>query len=60
MHRRQLVYEAPVIRPIRMRCGEITVKVGKSVKWIVARVIVGATNMRTKEGAYVISLSKRD
>jgi len=56
----QLVYEAPVIRPIRMRCGEITVKVGKSVKWIVARVIVGATNMRTKEGAYVISLSKRD
>jgi hypothetical protein len=56
----QLVPKAPVIRPIRMRCGEVTVKVGGDVNSIDARVVMGATNMRTKEGSYVIFLKRMD
>jgi hypothetical protein len=56
----QLVPKAPVIRPIRMQCGKVAVKVGGDVKRIEARVIMGATNMRTKEGSYVISLKEKD
>jgi hypothetical protein len=56
----QLVPKAPVIRPIRMYCGKVVVKVGGDVKHIEARVIMGAINMRIKEGAYVISLEKKD
>ena len=56
----QLVPKTPVIRPVRMRCGGVTVKVGGDVKHIEAKVIIGATNMRTKEGSYVITLKKKD
>jgi len=56
----QLVPKAPVIRPIRMRYSKVTVKVGGDVKRIEARVIMGAINMRTKDGSYVISLEKKD
>lgn len=55
-----LVPEVPVISPIKMRCGEVTVKVSDDVKHIEAEVIMGAINMRTKEGSYVISLEKKD
>jgi hypothetical protein len=56
----QLVPKAPVIRPIRMQCGKVAVKVGGDVKRIEARVVMGAINMRIKEGSYVISLEKKD
>jgi hypothetical protein len=56
----QLAYKTPVIRPIIMHCGEVTVKVGGDVKHIEALAIIGATNMRTKEGTCVISLKKKD
>jgi hypothetical protein len=56
----QLVPKVPMIRPIRMRCGKIAIKVGGDVKRIEARVVIGAINMRTKEGSYVISLEKKD
>lgn len=56
----QVVYETPVIRGIEMSCDGVIVKVGKNVKRIEARVIVGATNMRTRDGSYVIPLKKKD
>ena len=56
----QLVPKVPVIRPIRMRYSKVTVKVGRNVKRIEARVVIGAINMRTKAGSYVISLEKKD
>jgi hypothetical protein len=56
----QLVYKIPVIRTIRMRCGGVVVKVDSGVSEIEAEVIIGATNMRTKEGSYVIALKKKD
>lgn len=56
----QLVYKIPVIRTIRMRCGGVVVKVASGVSEIEAEVIIGATNMRTKEGSYVIALKKKD
>lgn len=56
----QLVWKIPVIRAIRMHCDGVIVKVGKNVKRIEARVIVGATNMRTRDGSYVIPLKKKD
>ena len=55
----QLVPKAPVIRPVRMQCGKVAVKVGGDVKRIEARVVMGAINMRTKEGSYAISLEKK-
>lgn len=56
----QVVSKAPVIRPIRMHCGEVVVKVDSGVSEVEAKVIIGATNMRTKEGSYVIGLKKKD
>lgn len=56
----QLLYKLPVIRPIKMRCGKVTVKVGGDVKQIETRVIMGAINMRTRDGSYVIPLEKRN
>lgn len=53
-----VVYKAPVIRPIGMYCDGVIVKIGRDVKRIEARVITGATNMRTKEGSYVIPLKQ--
>jgi hypothetical protein len=43
-----------------MHCGGVVVKVASGVSEIEAQVIMGATNMRTKEGSYVISLKKKD
>lgn len=54
----QLIYTAPVIRLIRMQCQGVVVKVDSDVEQIEARVIMGATNMRTKEGPYVIPLKE--
>lgn len=58
----QLVYGFPVIPlipPIRMHCNGAVVKVDSAVERIEAHVIMGATNMRTKEGTYVISLKEQ-
>jgi ribosomal protein L7Ae-like RNA K-turn-binding protein len=55
----QLILTMPVIRPIRIRCGGVVVKVDSGVEQIEARLITGATNMRTKEGSYVIPLKRR-
>jgi len=52
----QLIYSPPVVRPINMLCKGVIVKVDNDVQQIEARVIMGATNMRTKEGNYIISL----
>jgi hypothetical protein len=54
----QLLYSLPVIRPVGMKCYGATVKVSKNVKQIEARLIIGAINMRTKDGDYLISLEK--
>lgn len=54
----QLLYSLPVIPPVEMECDGATVKVSKRVKQIKAKVIIGAVNMRTKEGDYVISLEE--
>ena len=56
----QLQYTLPVIRPVQMRCSEVVIKVDSGVSEIEARVVMGATNMRTKDGSYVISLKKKD
>jgi hypothetical protein len=50
----------PVIKPVRLRLDGVIIKVGKSVEQVETHVIMGATNMRTKEGSYVISLKKKD
>jgi hypothetical protein len=55
-----LSYDVPVIKPIRHRCAGITVKVDRTVRQIEARVLIGAINMRTKDGSYLISLEKKD
>lgn len=55
----QLLYPAPVVRPVRMQCDGLVVKVDNDVHQIEARVIIGATNMRTKEGPYVIPLKEK-
>ena len=54
----QLLYKLPVIRPVTMGCEGVTVKVSKQVKQIKCRVIMGAINMRTKDGDYIISLKE--
>jgi len=56
----ELQYTMPVIRPIRMHCSGVVVKVDSGVSEIEAKVVIGATNMRTKEGSYVIALKKKD
>lgn len=55
----QLIYSAPVVRPVRMHCSGVVVRVDSEVQQIEARVIMGATNMRTREGSYVISLKEK-
>jgi hypothetical protein len=54
----ELLYKYPVIRPVRMHCQGIVVKVDSDVKQIEARVIIGAINMRTRDGSYVIPLKE--
>lgn len=48
--------DSPIVRPIRMHCGGVIVKVDTNVRQVETRVIIGASNMRTREGAYVIPL----
>jgi len=52
----QLLYEYPVITPIKMHCQGVVVKIDNDVRVIEARVVMGAMNMRTKDGPYVIVL----
>jgi len=49
---------APIVRPIRHHCGSVTVEVEKGVQQIETEVIIGAQNMRTKEGPYSITIKK--
>ena len=56
----QLLYALPVLHPLIMECYGATVKVSKNVKQIKARLIIGAVNMRTKDGDYLISLEKEE
>jgi CBS domain-containing protein len=56
----QLIVKTPMIKPVSIAYGKVAVKVGGDVKRIEARVIMGAINMRIKEGSYVISLEKKD
>ena len=55
----QLLYTAPVVRPIRMECRGVVVKVARDVEQIEARVVMGAINMRSKDGSYVIPLKEK-
>lgn len=50
--------EAPIVRPIRLHCGSTTIEVEQDVREIEARVIIGAMNMRTREGPYIIPLKE--
>lgn len=52
----QLLFDAPIIRPIKMHCRKVIVKVDSGVKAIGARAVIGAVNMRTIDGPYVITL----
>lgn len=54
----QILYKYPIIQTIKMCCPHVVVKVDSDIKQIKADVIIGATNMRTKEGTYVIPLEK--
>ena len=56
----QLELEGSVIRGIEMHCNGVLVKVDKNIKQIEARVIVAATNTRTKDSSYVIPLKEKD
>ncbi len=51
-----IVLPWPVVRPIKSDCGGVVVKVDTDVQQIEARVIMGAMNMRSKDGPYAISL----
>ena len=55
-----LLCSVPVIEPVRLLCKGVTIKVDKSVEQVQTNVVIGATNMRTKEGSYVIALKKKD
>lgn len=54
----QLIISQPLIKPVRLNCDSVVVKVNKSVEQIEARVIVGTTNMKTIDGTYIIPLNK--
>ena len=56
----ELAYPVPLIKPITHRCAGVTVKLDKRVKRIEARVLMGAINMRTKDGSYVMPLEESD
>ena len=53
-----MVRQVPVVRPVKNNCAGVVVKVGSDVEQIETRVIIGATNMRSKDGPYVIPLKK--
>ncbi len=55
----EIMYKYPVIRPINMRCKGVVLKVNSDDEQIVSRVIMGAMNMRTKDGPYIISLKEQ-
>lgn len=54
----RLLCEKPVIQPVIIPCGGVVVKVNSDTKQIEAHIVMGAVNMRTKEGPYVIPLKK--
>lgn len=56
----QLVFGIPVIPPVRIHCDGAVVRVDSTVESIEARVIMGATNMRAKEGPYFIPLKEKE
>jgi len=56
----QQLVRPPLLRPVRQDCEGVVVKVDPNLDEIEARVILGATNMRTRDGSYVISLKKKD
>ena len=53
-----LVLGTPIVRPVISNCDGVVVKVDSNVKQIESRVIMGTTNMRSKDGPYVIPLKK--
>ena len=55
-----LVLAWPVVRPIQSNCAGVVVNVDSDVTQIEASVIMGATNMRTKQGSYVIALEQEE
>lgn len=54
----QTLVAVPLVRPVRQHCSGFVVKVDSDVEQIEARVIMGATNMRSKDGPYVIPLKE--
>lgn len=54
----QIVLQVPLVRPIRSDCQGAAVKVDSDVEQIESRVIMGSTNMRSKDGTYVIPLKE--
>jgi hypothetical protein len=52
----QLVSPDPIV--LRAGCKSVTVRVGKHMENIEVDSVIGATNMRTKRGAYSISLKE--
>lgn len=55
----RVLVPSPLLRPIRQDCEGVVVKVDPDLDEIEARVILGATNMRTRDGPYIISLKKK-
>lgn len=53
-------FPTPVVRPVRYDCSGVVVKVVRNIQQIEARVIMGAINMRTREGAYAIPIKESD
>jgi len=54
----QLPVAVPIMAKIKTQCSGLVVKVDKDIQQIEMSVIIGATNMRTKEGTYVIPLQE--
>jgi hypothetical protein len=54
----QTTLTVPVVQPVRTDCHGVIVKVDGDIQQIETRVIIGATNMRTKDRPYVISLKE--
>ncbi len=54
----QIVLQVPLVRPIRNDCEGVAVKVDSDVEQIESRVIMGSTNMRSKDGTYAIPLKE--
>jgi len=55
----ETTFEDPIVQWVRSCCREVTVKVDSHIETIVAGIVLGATNMRTKEGTYLIPLKEK-